>query len=64
MAKSGIPLDQWSGASATNELHETIKAFNETASTQTRTLVRLTWALVGLTVVLVLGLAVQIVLAL
>jgi hypothetical protein len=28
LANSGIPIDEWSGSTATRELHETIKAFN------------------------------------
>lgn len=57
---SSIPIDQWSGSDATNALHETIKAFNATADKQTRTIIRLTWAILALTGVLVAGLVVQI----
>jgi hypothetical protein len=67
---SGIPLGQWSGADATEALHATIRDFNETASAQTvtmvrqtETMVRLTRWIVALTVILVIGLAVQIALA-
>ena len=47
-----------------NRLRETIETFNEQSSKQTDKLVRLTWWIVGLTVVMVIGLAVQIYLAL
>jgi hypothetical protein len=59
----GIPLGQWSGSDATNTLHDTIRQFTEQSARQTRTLIRLTWAIVGLTVAMVLGLIVQIWLA-
>ena len=49
---------------ALNRLRETIETFNEQSSKQTDKLVRLTWWIVGLTVVMVIGLAVQIYLAL
>jgi hypothetical protein len=60
----GIPLSEWSGSGATDRLHSAIAEFNETATRQTTQLVRLTWALVILTVLLFAGLVVQIVLAL
>ncbi len=47
-----------------NKLQETIKVFNDQSFKQTERLVRLTWWIVGLTVVLVIGLTVQIYLAL
>lgn len=49
---------------ALNKLQETIKTFNEQSSKQTDKMIRLTWWIVGLTVVMVLGLAIQIILAL
>jgi hypothetical protein len=63
-ANSGIPLDEWSGAGATKQLHETIKQFNEASSRQTQQIITLTKVLVWLTVVMAVGLVVQIVLAL
>ena len=45
-------------------MHYTLRAFSQEASRQTAWLIRLTFALVFLTVVLVIGLGVQIVLAL
>jgi hypothetical protein len=60
---SGIPLSEWSGSGATDRLHATIAEFNEVATKQTAQLVRLTRALVLLTLVLVVGLGVQIYLA-
>lgn len=43
-----------------NDLRETIETFNKQSSKQTDKLVRLTWWIVGLTVVMVIGLAIQI----
>jgi len=60
----GIPLEEWSGSGATRELHETIKAFNEKATRQAETIIWLTRAIVILTLVMVVGLGVQIWLAL
>lgn len=59
----GIPLSEWSGSGATERLHETIREFNAVAGKQTATMVRLTWALVLLTVALLVGLIVQVALA-
>lgn len=47
-----------------NELQGTIKVFNEQSSKQTDKLVRLTWWIVGLTIAMLIGLIVQIILAL
>ena len=47
-----------------NKLQETIKTFNEQSSRQTEKMVRLTWWIVGLTVAMLVGLVVQIILAL
>ena len=60
---SGIPLGQWSGADATDSLRETIREFNETTSEQTETMIRLTRWIVALTAVLVIGLGIQIAVA-
>jgi hypothetical protein len=49
---SSIRLGELSGSDVTNALHETIKAFNEAASRQNRTIVRLTWAILVLTLVM------------
>jgi hypothetical protein len=57
------PSVQWTGAGATDKLHETIKQFNEVATPQTGWLVLLTWVIAGLTFLLVVGLGVQIGLA-
>jgi hypothetical protein len=59
----GIPLGQWSGSDATNALHETIQRYQETSSKQTAQMLRLTWAIAVLTFVMLIGLAVQIYLA-
>jgi hypothetical protein len=60
---SNIPLSEWSGSGATRELHESIKAFNTASARQTRQLLILTWVIVVLTAVMVIGLGVQIWLA-
>jgi uncharacterized Rmd1/YagE family protein len=46
------------------KLHETIQTSNEQSSKQTQKMIRLTWWIIGLTVVMVLGLVIQIILAL
>lgn len=61
--RGGVPLSAWSGSGATGAMHATLEAFSEEAARQNATLVRLTRALVFLTVVLVVGLVVQIALA-
>jgi len=48
----------------TNKLTKTIEIFNEQSSKQTEKMIRLTWWIVGLTVVMVIGLAIQIILSL
>ena len=60
----GIPIDEWSGAGATKELHSTIKDYNDIATTQTKRMICLTWTIVGLTAALLMGLGIQIWLAL
>ena len=60
----GIPLSEWSGSGATRQLEATIREFNEETSRQTATMIRLTRWIVVLTVVLVVGLVVQIIIAL
>jgi len=47
-----------------NKLTETIEKYNEQTSKQTQKMIRLTWGIVGLTIVMVIGLVIQIVLAL
>ena len=64
MSKGGIPIEEWSGAKATKELHETVKRFGEESSKQTRQMLRLTWAIVGLTVTMLIAVFVQIIVAL
>lgn len=46
------------------KLEATIEAFNNQSSKQTGKLVKLTWWIVGLTIVMVAGLTIQIILAL
>lgn len=47
-----IPLGQWSGSDATDRLRATIEALNKQAEKQNRTMVRLTWAILVLTIVM------------
>jgi hypothetical protein len=62
--RGGIPLDQWSGAAATKELHATIKEFVQSSHDASRRMINLTWAIVVLTVVMVLAVGAQIALTL
>lgn len=64
MPESGIPLSEWSGSGATERLRETITEFNETTAKQTAQLVQLTRVLVALTMLLFVGLVVQVGIAL
>lgn len=48
---------------AVKKLHETIQKFSEQSSKQTQKMVILTWWIVGLTIVMVLGLLIQIIFA-
>ncbi|MDO8569252.1 MAG: hypothetical protein Q7R89_00465 [bacterium] len=48
---------------ALNKLQETIKAFNEQSSKQTEEMIRLTRWIVWLTIVMIVGLIIQIILA-
>lgn len=59
-----IPLSEWSGGGATDRLRETVATYSDATSKQTEAMLRLTRQLVALTWVLVLGLAIQIVVAL
>lgn len=49
---------------AVNKLQETIKTFNEQSSKQTEKMIKLTWWIVGLTIAMFVGVAIQIILAL
>ena len=46
------------------KLEKTIQQYNKQTSKQTQKMIRLTWGIVGLTVVMVIGLVIQIILAL
>ena len=61
---SGIPIGQWSGSDATRELTQTIINLNKSTERQTRTVVRLTWAIAIMTLVMTVGVGVQIWIAL
>jgi len=63
MAIRGIPLGEWSGSNATRELHQTIKDFVESNNQSTKWMLRLTWAIAGLTLVMLIAVIVQIVFA-
>lgn len=49
---------------ALDKLQETIQVFNKQSSKQTQKIIRLTWGIVGLTIAMLVGLVIQIVLAL
>ena len=57
------PLGQWSGSDATRELTATIVELSNASDRQNRTMVRLTWAISIMTFVMVIGVGVQIWLA-
>lgn len=59
----GIPLSEWSGSGGVERLRETVIEYSETTAKQTAQLIRLTKALVLLTVLLFVGLAVQVTIA-
>ena len=62
MGGNGIPIGQWSGSDATDELRKTILQLNEAAEIQTREMVRMTRWIMWLTVVMAVGVGAQIVL--
>ena len=55
-----IPLGQWSGSDATRELTQNIISLNAAANRQNRSMIRLTWAIAIMTLVMLVGVAVQI----
>ena len=57
---SSIPLGEWSGSDATNALHATIREFVDQSGKQTRTMIRLTWAIAILTVLMLVAVGIQI----
>ena len=57
---SGIPLEIWSGSHANEELYKTMKEYQEVATKQTQTLIRLTRVIVALTLVMLGRFVVQI----
>jgi hypothetical protein len=59
----GVPLDIWNGSRAIKELHATITEFNRQSETQTKRMIQLTLAILALTAVMLVGVAVQIYLA-
>lgn len=59
-----IPLDEWSGAGATKALHKAISEYHVASGKQAAIMIRLTWAIIVLTVALLIGLIIQIILAL
>ena len=63
LPNSGIPLGESSGSNATQELHETIRAFNAATERQTHEMLRLTRVLTVLTAIMLIAVVVQIVVA-
>jgi hypothetical protein len=60
MAKSGIPLSEWSGSGATKHLEETVTALNERTEAQTAEMIRLARTLTRMTAVMAVAVVVQI----
>ena len=60
MSNGGIPLREWSGSGATEELHKTIHVFVEQGDRQAKAMIRLTWAVAILTVAMLGAVIVQI----
>ena len=60
MSHGGIPLEEWSGAGATKDLHVTIKKFVEASEKQSKHMIRLTWFIAFLTIIMVIEVAFQI----
>jgi type IV secretory pathway component VirB8 len=60
-----VPLSNYtpSAIPAVESLHASIRAFNEQSSRQTTIMIRLTWAIAVLTFFLLVGLVIQIMLA-
>ncbi len=58
-----LPLDELSGSGDTKALHATVEKFAKESGRQTKQLIWLTWAIIGLTVALVFAVDVQIYLA-
>lgn len=59
----GSSEGRFSGSAATAELRKTIETFNTAATKQAAEMIRLTWILVALTIVLTVGLGVQLAVA-
>ena len=64
MATSGIPIGEWSGSDAVQALHRSIEEHQRTTARQTTHSIVLTWVMAGLTLVMTIGLGIQIWLAL
>jgi hypothetical protein len=56
----GIPLDEWSGAGATRELHATMKDFVRSSDQASRRMIQLTWAIIVLTIMMLFAVVTQI----
>ena len=54
-----IPVGQWSGSDATRELTQNIISLNEAANRQNRSMITLTWAIAIMTLVMLVGVALQ-----
>jgi hypothetical protein len=61
--RGGLPVDEYSGAYATKALHETIKDFVRSSDHAARRMIRLTWAIAVLTVMMLVAVVTQIVIA-
>lgn len=56
----GIPLDKWSGSGATKELEKTVISLSEASEKQTRHIIKLTYAMLFLTLVMIFMVGAQI----
>ncbi|MDO8208951.1 hypothetical protein [Conexibacter sp. CPCC 206217] len=63
MARSGIPLSEWNGSAETQRLRESIETFNEQSARQSAEMITPTRWICALTILMLVGLVVQILLA-
>lgn len=55
-----IPLEDWSGARTTDELHRTIREFVAASNRSARRMLQLTWAITALTAVMLIAVGMQV----
>ena len=62
MAPGNIPIGEWSGSNATQDLHKTLQEFVDSSNQSTKWMLRLTWAIACLTLAMLTAVIAQIVL--